>query len=251
ENVETVVTVPVMECVEAEVVVEETTAVEELAVIKTDTHLLPIEKLNLNLEAYKLNGEAKRMREELIEDIKNAERHTILALFYYIKVGKRLISIKKTFIGQKGEYTKFLASIGMHERKAQRYSNIAADERFAAMSEEDMNQLHRFTQNELEQLSKFEDKKFKEAIGDTNFKFDKKGGSNDAKKPSECIIDDALYATFMAKDKAYVINEYNDLLSKYDKLEKQLKAAVVIEADVISTIDPTANMYTLDAKEVA
>ncbi|HQS67726.1 MAG TPA: hypothetical protein PLM93_11135 [Sulfuricurvum sp.] len=251
ENVNTGVTVPAVECVEAEVVAEETTAVEELAVIKTDTHLLPIEKLNLNLEAYELNGEAKRMRAELIEDIKNAERHTILALFYYIKVGKRLISIKKTFHGQKGEYTKFLASIGIHERKAQRYSNIAADKRFATMSEEDMNQLHRFTQNQLEQLTKLKDEEFKKAIGDTNFQLPKKGGSNGGGKPTNCIIDDALYQTFMAKDKAYVINEYNTLLLKYNELEKKLSESVVIEADVIGTIDTAANMYTVDAKEVA
>lgn len=245
ENVETV------ECVEADMAVEETIAIEESLVIKTDIPLLPIEQLNRNIAVYELTDKEQQMREQLIDDIKNAEHHTILALFYYLKVGKRLITIKASLSGIKGRYTKFLESIGMHERKAQRYMKIAKDERFSNMDEEEIKRLHHLTQNQLEALTKFKDDAFYAAIRDTNFELPKKGSSNGSGKDVDYVIDDTLYQTFMDKDKKYVINEYNALLKKFIQLQQQLSESVVIEADVIANIDSTANVYTTDVMEVA
>lgn len=185
----------------------------------TTSYLLPIEKNSQNLDKFELSTKEKDMREEVVADLEKAQLYTVTSLYYFIKVGYRLIKIKENLKSKKGRFKKFIDSIGMNERTAQRYMKIAGDKRFKAMTENELKQLYHLTQGKMLLMTTFTDEEFNKAIHDEDYIFPSKTQKSST-MPSGFVIEQDMYDKLMKADKAFVINEYNSLLKKYLELEK-------------------------------
>ncbi len=188
--------------------------------------LLPIEKLTQNIEKFKLSENETKMRNDILDDLERAEFYTIASLYHYIKIGKKLIIIKEKLKGRKNRYTQFIASIGMNERTAQRYSKIASDNRFVSMTENEVKRLYHINQSKMIQMTKFSDDDFKKAIEDEDYVFPTKKISSPS-MGTDIVIDKELYKTFLEKPKAFIINEYNHLLIEFNKLNNTVEVECV------------------------
>lgn len=133
-----------------------------------------IEVLSDNIATFGLTDDEIKFRDELIDDLKLAETLTMQSLYIYIRIGLKLVSIKSKLISKKGRYTKFLASIGFNERKAQRYMELATHNRYIQMSEDEIKSLHHIPQTRLIEMIKYDDETFYTAVNDSKYKFPKK-----------------------------------------------------------------------------
>ena len=133
-----------------------------------------IEVLSDNIATFGLTDDEIKFRDELIDDLKLAETLITQSLYIYIRIGLKLVSIKSKLISKKGRYTKFLASIGFNERKAQRYMELATHNRYIQMSEDEIKSLHHIPQTRLIEMIKYDDETFYTAVNDSKYKFPKK-----------------------------------------------------------------------------
>ena len=134
-----------------------------------NSELLPIQKMNELVDTLDLTDKETSLRNDIIVDIEKAQYHTVSAMFYYIIIGKKLIDIKSKLVNQR--YLSFINSIGFSERTAQRYCKIAKDKRFAQLTENEIRKTHHLTQSKMVTMTKFNDKKFNEALADEDFEF--------------------------------------------------------------------------------
>jgi len=186
----------------------------------TNDNRLPIDIHNENIKTFKLEESEIKKRETLIEDLRNAQKFTVNALYHYIQFGNKLNGIKDTLV--KGRFILFLKSIGINERTAQRYMKIAKDKRFLDMNENELTKTFHLTQTKMIKMVEFDDKEFNEALSDEKYEFESKKNTEKS-IPKDFIIDKKLYQIFLEKSKDYVINEYNTLYEKYSNLEKELE----------------------------
>jgi len=184
-------------------------------------NLLPIEKVNKSNDLSDLTKEEKVLRETLLVDLENAQFYTVVTLYHYVKVGKKLLDIKKQRANQKGSLKRIIQSIGMNDRTAFRYMKIAKDERFLNMDKEQFKSLHHLTQSKMMLMTEFKDKNFYEAINDEDYIFPKK--KKKIEMGDDIEFDKALYETFKEKPKDYIINEYNTLYIQLIELENKIK----------------------------
>ncbi len=189
----------------------------------TVTSLLPIEKLNIDLVEFGLTTNEEELRSGIIDDLQKAQFFAVASLYHYIRVGAKLAKVKYQLNGKKGRYTNFIKSVGINERTAHRYVTIASDKRFLEMTENEFKKLYHITQSKMIKMTKFKEDKFYEAINDEDFEFETT--KKEFKKPSDCIIDDDMFNIFMKRDKAYIINEYNSLLSSFKNSENVIEVS--------------------------
>lgn len=188
--------------------------------------LLPIEKVSYDMS--NLNEKEKEIRNTLLEDLGKAQYFTIVSLYYYVKVGKKLIDIKTKREKYEGSLQRIIQSVGLNERTAYRYMKIAKDDRFSMMDEKQFKSLHHLTQNKMILMTKFDDTEFYKAINDEDYVFN----TNTKKpkvKPKSYSITDELYQQLITSDKDYIVRMYDSLykekLSLLDELEKYGEAA--------------------------
>ena len=186
--------------------------------------LLPIQKENDSMDLESLNSNEVKLRETLLGDLEKAQFYTVASLYYYIKVGKKLLNIKEQRKNQKGSLQRIIQSIGLNERTAYRYMKIAGDRRFAKMTEDHFKSLHHLTQGKMTMMIAFDDTKFYKAITDENFKFQKK--EKKITMGSDIKFGKDLFETFAENSKAYVINEYNTLYMKFVELKSKINMEV-------------------------
>lgn len=186
----------------------------------TNDYRLPIDIYNENIKNYELEDNEIKKRDTLIEDLRNAQKFTVNALYHFIQFGNKLNGIKDTL--DKGRFIPFLKSIGINERTAQRYMKIAKEKRFLNMSEKELTKTFHLTQTKMIKMIKFDDKTFNEALTNENFDFNPNEKDNNPKTPKGMTISNEKYETFKKESKDYVINEYDELYKKYLKLEKEL-----------------------------
>jgi len=204
-------------------------------VIVDDTkvdELLPIDKINQSKDLSVLNSEEKKLRNTLLDDLEKAQYYTVVALYHYVKVGKQLLHIQKLRSNKPKSLKRIIESVGLNERTAFRYMKIAKDERFVKMTESQFKSLHHLTQSKMITMTKFEDEEFYEAINDEDFLFPTK--KKEIKMDSDLVIEKNLYETFLDKPKAYVINEYNSLLIKYNRLEESIQSENISNAKEVA-----------------
>jgi len=183
--------------------------------------LLPIERIDDEIDLEQLNYNEKELRKILLDDLKKAQFYTVLSLYYYIKVGLNLLNIQKQRENHKGSLQRIIQSVGLNERTAYRYVAIAKDGRFAKMTEEQFKSLHHLTQSKMIMMTKFKDEAFYSAINDEDFVFPTKKKMIEI--GTDIKFDKGVFETFKTKSKEYVINEYNNLYIKYIELENKLK----------------------------
>ncbi len=198
----------------------DTTTVVVIDESKIDS-LLPIQREDESMDLASLNSSEVKLRETLLDDLEKAQFYTVASLYYYIKVGKKLLNIKETRKNQKGSLQRIIQSVGLNERTAYRYIKIASDSRFAKMTEEHFKSLHHLTQGKMTMMVGFKDDKFYEAINDEEFPFPKKEKKITMGDDIEFGKD--LFETFTVNSKAFVINEYNTLYIQFIELENKMK----------------------------
>jgi len=201
----------------------DTTQVVVIDESKVDS-LLPIQRENESMDLKSLNSNEVKLRETLLDDLEKAQFYTVVSLYYYIKVGKKLLNIKEQRKNQKGSLQRIIQSIGLNERTAYRYMKIAGDRRFAKMTEDHFKSLHHLTQGKMTMMIAFDDTKFYKAITDENFKFQKK--EKKITMGSDIKFGKDLFETFAENSKAYVINEYNTLYMKFVELKSKINMEV-------------------------
>ena len=202
-----------------------------------DSELLPINKCNEKVDESDLNEKEILLRNDIICNIEKAQYHTVSATYYYIKVGAKLILIKNRLSNKR--YLSFINSIGFSERTAQRYCKIAKDKRFAQLTENEIKKVHHLTQNKMVMMTKFSNDDFDKALNDSDYQF--KINKKTQQKPKDYVIDNEKYNTFTISDKAYIINEYNSLLQKFQQLEKENEKLSVNSNNTHLLYQPTVN----------
>lgn len=186
---------------------------------------LPIEKFSKTYDFNLLQPTEKQLRETLLDDLGRAQFFTMVSLYYYVKVGKTLLSIKNK--RKSKSYKKIIQSVDLNERTAFRYMALAKDDRFSKMSEDQFKSLHHLTQSKMLMMTEFNNDEFEKALNDEDYEFKKKP-QNIGKKPSEYSISDDKYKEFVKYDKKYLIKEYDKvytLLLDYmdeDELEEKI-----------------------------
>ena len=197
----------------------DTTQVVVIDESKVDS-LLPIQREDDSMDLKSLNSNEVKLRETLLDDLEKAQFYTVVSLYYYIKVGKKLLNIKEQRKNQKGSLQRIIQSVGLNERTAYRYIKIAGDRRFAKMTEEHFKSLHHLTQGKMTMMIDFKDDKFYEAINNEEYEFPKK--EKKITMGSDIVFGKNLFETFAENSKAYVINEYNTLYIQFIELENKM-----------------------------
>lgn len=192
---------------------------ESVVTINYD-NLLPIEKMNQS-DLSKLDKDEKELRATLLEDLEKAQFYTAVSIYYFVKVGKHLLTIKKLKENNKNSFKKIIESVGLRERTAFRYISLAQDSRFASMSEDNFKSLHHLNQTKMIMMTKYDDDTFNEAINNENFAFPKEKKEKEIKKPSEYSISDETYKELMQYEITYVIQKYDLLYKELIELKKQ------------------------------
>ena len=170
--------------------------------------ILPIEKVNQTFDFELLQKSEKDLRESLLDDLKKAQFYTMVSLYYYVKVGKTLISIQNK--RQNKSLKKIIQSVGLNERTAFRYMKLANDVRFSNMTENQFKCLHHLTQSKMLMMTKFDNSKFEKALNDEDYVFPSKP-TKPKIKPNDLMISKEKYDELLKYDKHILITYYDAL----------------------------------------
>ena len=181
---------------------------------------LPIDKFSKSYDFDLLQQKEKELRNNLLDDLGKAQFYTMVSLYYYVKVGMTLLSIKNQ--RKSKSFKKIILSVDLNERTAFRYMALAKDDRFSNMTENQFKSLHHLTQSKMLMMTEFSNEEFEKALNDEDYEFPKKKKKIE-NKPSEYSMTDDKYKEFVGYDKQYLIKEYDkiytlllDYLSKDD-----------------------------------
>jgi hypothetical protein len=209
-----------------------------------------IEVLSDNISSFGLTDDEIKFRDELIDDLKLAETLITQSLYIYIRIGLKLVSIKNKLISKKGRYTKFLASIGFNERKAQRYMELATHNRYIQMSEDEIKSLHHIPQTRLIEMVKYDDETFYTAVNDSKYKFPKKQTAEEKEAALKKEYDELGFNNVSFENfEMYMKNTKIDLIKIIDTTISQYQNKVDI--DMLDTSKLDTKFYSVNNSDAS
>lgn len=215
------------------------------AILNT-TIVTPARESYSSINFASISDKQKGFIDRLVLELEQAQIHSFSSKYRYIRVGAILNEAKNVLKLSTEDWTAFCKLLGLKERVEQRCRQIAKDDRFANLTEQDAPKLLHLTQANMIDMIKEKNDKFYEMLNNKDYDFSKPSPTEDEKEATikKAFTEAKFDNLTLEQYKVYCVMTVPDLIKVLDTTLAQSKENASAGLYPLASTDATADENT-------